>query len=603
MKKFLVSLLFTLSAFAQTTVSDTIVVTASALPEKAESTPAAVTVITKAELDQHAARDLADVLREVPGITIMRAGSSGKATSLFLRGAASTETLVLWNGIPINNPNFSGYDWGRFSSAGVEQIEVVRGPFSALYGSEAMAGVVKVLTVPQKSGVHADVAAGGHGLRNALLDGSWSGGTLQLSGSYEHRQDDGFAANDDFRQNSANAFAKWSPSSAVSIGAMARHTSYELGIPFNTNAPGTELVPSLARRQNGTETQLALPLTVTLGRFVNELTIFDSRRADLFADPEDPYGFISSRTDSSLRRARLTTRFASPLGTIIAGGESERVNVTDVTNFGPNFENGRRTDRSLFVEDRWSHELAPESRLELSAGVRHDDLDRYGTATSPRVAVAWINGQTKLRAAFGRAFRAPSVGELFFPFSGNPELRPEHARTIEFGGDFGPLSLTWFDSRYRDLIVYDPPSFLNRNIGRVRSSGLEAGIEHRIGNAVSARLSYTYLHRDDDETTGTRLARRPKHSGALFVSHRSGAVETTFALVHSGARNDVLPVFPFTLTTNRSYTTIDLGAQYHTGRFTPYVKLENATNQKYEEVLGFPSPRRRAIVGLRLSSF
>ena len=124
-------------AFSQTKVTEEIIVTASQLPETVESTPAAVTVVTREDIDRHAARDLADVLREVPGLAISRSGSLGKATSLFTRGAASTQTLVMWNGIPINNPYFAGYDWGRFSTAGVEQVEVVRGPFSALYGSEA----------------------------------------------------------------------------------------------------------------------------------------------------------------------------------------------------------------------------------------------------------------------------------------------------------------------------------------------------------------------------------------------------------------------------------------------------------------------------------
>ena len=131
--------LFAVPAFSQstqpTTINDQIVVTASSLPETLQSTPAAVTVITRKDIDERAANDVADVLREVPGLAISRTGSAGKATSLFTRGAASTQTLVLWNGIVLNNPYFSGYDWGRFSTAGVEQIEVVRGPYSALYGS------------------------------------------------------------------------------------------------------------------------------------------------------------------------------------------------------------------------------------------------------------------------------------------------------------------------------------------------------------------------------------------------------------------------------------------------------------------------------------
>src|SRR5205085_11774094 len=182
-----------------------IVVTASELPETVESTPASVTVVTREDIDERAARDVAEVLREVPGLSVSRTGSPGKQISLFTRGAASTQTLVLWNGIEINNPYFSGYDWGRFSTAGVEQIEVVRGPFSALYGSEAMAGVINVLTAPRASGWRADLESGAHGLRNANLGGARAGDALPVSAPYAHREDDGFAPNDDLREDSADA--------------------------------------------------------------------------------------------------------------------------------------------------------------------------------------------------------------------------------------------------------------------------------------------------------------------------------------------------------------------------------------------------------------
>jgi len=238
--KFILFLLF--AALPQQKISDRIVVTASDVPETIESTPAAVTVVTRKDIDERAARDVADVLREVPGLAISRTGSAGKATSLFTRGAASTQTLVLWNGIEINNPYFSGYDWGRFSTAGVEQIEVVRGPFSALYGSDAVAGVVNVLTVPSTSGFRAEVQSGGHGLRNGMVDGSWLSGANQLSVALEHRTDDGFAPNDDFRQNSGNAVWRWSPSKTFSFGVAARATSYDLGIPFNLNTTASALV-------------------------------------------------------------------------------------------------------------------------------------------------------------------------------------------------------------------------------------------------------------------------------------------------------------------------------------------------------------------------
>src|SRR5947207_11185709 len=193
MKHCLAIFLFAVPLFAQQQkIADTIVVTASELPETVESTPASVTVINKQDIDRRAARDVADLLREVPGLVFARSGSPGKATSLFTRGAASTQTLVLWNGIALNNPYFSGYDWGRFSTAGVEQIEVVRGPYSALYGSEAMAGVVNVLTNPHATGWRAEAESGSHGLRNGVFDGAWLSATSEGALAFEKRDDDGF---------------------------------------------------------------------------------------------------------------------------------------------------------------------------------------------------------------------------------------------------------------------------------------------------------------------------------------------------------------------------------------------------------------------------
>ena len=600
MKSFIIILLIAVSAAAQTPkASDEIVVTASAIPETVESTPASVTVITEKQIEQHAARDLADVLREVPGLTVSRTGSPGKATSLFTRGASSTHTLVLWNGIEINNPYFAGYDWGRFSTAGVQQVEVVRGPYSALYGSDAVSGVVNVLTNPVKSGFHGDFEAGGHGLRNAMAGGDYVTKSTQFSASYEHRNDDGFATNDDFSQNTANLFWKWTASNHFSLGLAGRHTSYDLGIPTNLNAAGTEIVPSPNRRENGTERQLAIPIAQTIGRFSYEIALSESKRNDDFNDPDDPYGYVSGTTDSTTRRARLTTRTATPIGTIVAGGEWSRATVNDVTNFGPNLDHDRRRDKSLFVEDRLEHELTPDSRLELSLGARRDDFDQFGSETSPRVAIALVHGSGKFRAAYGESFRAPSVGELFFPFSGNTSLQPEHGSSAEVGYDNGGFSVTLFHSRYRDLIVFDNVSFKFANIGRARSQGLEASLTRNVSSNYYSSISYTYLDTKQDDTGG-ELLRRPKHSGTIFIGRRVGHTDTNIALVHAGSRFDVLPVAPFSRVSDKAYTTIDVNMQLHGDRYTPYVKLENATNQHYEEVRGYPSPGRRLIFGLRL---
>lgn len=580
-------------------VKEEIVVTASALPEKVDDTPAAVTVITREEIDSRAARDVAEVLREVPGVHMSRTGSPGRATSLFTRGSNSNHTLVLWNGIEITNPYFSGYDWGRFSTVGVEQVEVVRGPYSALYGSDAVAGVVNVLTTSKRNGFRALAEGGDHGLRNGSVSGTYAGTSANFSGSFESREDEGFAFNDDFSQNSAGAAVHWNATPTFFAGLSARHTTYDLGIPTNLNASGDAIVPSPNRRQDGSERQLALPFGQTLGRFSYDVTLAESRRDDTFADPDDGFGLVRTSTESTTRRARVTTRTTTSFGTIVAGGEYEHAEVDDVTNFGPNFTGGERTERSLFVEDRITRELGTASRLELSAGLRWDDYETFGSELSPRIALAWIGGSHKIRAAFGEAFRAPAVGELYFPFAGNPDLEAESSRSFEVGYDHGSgLSATLFQSDYDELIVFDSATFIFQNVGAASARGLELALQRDVTRDVRAALSYTYT--DTEEKGADRpLLRRPEHSGSLFVAYRAGIVDTNFVVLYTGERADVLPVAPFSRANNESYTTFDANVQLDLGRFTPYLRVENLTDVEYEEVLGYPSASRRVAVGVR----
>lgn len=597
--------LIAVSAVAQSqtpAVSEEIVVTASALPERVDETPATVTVITHEDIETRIARDVSDLLREVPGVTVARIGSAGHQTSIFTRGANAAHTLVMWNGIAINTPFFGGYDWGQFSTSGIEQIEIVRGPYSALYGSDAMAGVVNIRTVPTRSGFQASVEGGGHGLLNAQVAGAHVNGGLTLSGAFESRRDDGFAENDDFDQQSANVALRWMNAAQFSIGLTARYTTYDLGVPTNLNFALDQLVPSLQRRQDGNERQIAIPIEQTLGGMQFELLLAENQREDTLDDPGDPFGPFFQNTDSRTRRARLTVRTKTSLGTIVAGAEGADTTVDDVTNFGPNFLDKERQERSLFVEDRYSRTVGT-SRLELSAGVRYDDYDEFGNETSPRLAAAWISGLNKFHAAYGEAFRAPSVGELYSPFGGNTDLRAERSRSIEAGVSHsfargGAASLTLFQDKYRDLITN--AGFTLANVGRARSRGVEVAAQGPVTANVDAGITYTYLDSEQLDS-GLDLLRRPRHSGSAFVSVRHGISELNVVLLRTGQRADILPILPFTRTTSESHTTIDANVQFDLGRFTPYVKLENLTDVEYEEVRGYVSPSRRAVVGVRFT--
>lgn len=610
-----VVLLFTIPLLAQSgddlqsattaQLESEIVVSASALPEEVATTPTTVTVITREEIEQRKERDLSELLREVPGIVLARTGSEGKATSLFMRGADSTHTLVMWNGVKMNNPYFGGYDWGQFSTAGIEQVEIIRGPFSALYGSDAYAGAVSVMSGSRGNDFDLDLQVGENGLMNGLADASFEAGAIRGNVAYDRRQDDGFADNDEYEQTNIIGGVTWAPSRNFSVGVQLRNSEYELGIPFSTNAAADALVPSLRRGQEGSESQIAIPIRHRLGRFSWDLTLTQSELDYEFEDPDDPYGFTFSNTEAQTERGRLVARFeAGWLGTISFGAESETAEVDAITAYGPTVANRERENTSYFVEDRISHVFESGNRFELSAGVRHDDFDELGTETTPRVAAAWVAGSNKFRAAYGEGFRAPSLAELYYPFLGNEALGAEHSRNFEVGfdrfiSDLAAFSLTVFRSDYEDMISAAPPTFQYQNIGAVESQGVEVGLRAPVG-PFSSSLSYTYLDAESVETGEERL-RRPKHSGSVSLRYVSGAIDTTLSVAHSGERSDILPVLPFSVTMNEAYTRGDLLVQYRGRSWTPYVRVENVSDEEYEEALGYASPGRRALLGLRYS--
>lgn len=591
------AILFVLFSQQNSTLSDRIVVTASDLPETIESTPASVTVVTKKEIDDRAARDLVDVLREVPGISVSRTGSLGKSSSLFMRGASSKQTLVLWNGIEINDPYFSGYNWGQFSTAGVERVEVARGPFSSLYGADAVGGVVNIITTGASDRTTIDLAGGGHGLVNGVVSVAQTEGAASFNATVEHRQDDGFAPNDNDRQNSLLGGFTYAASKSLSLGLAGRYANYDLGVPRNTNAFATAYVATPHHREHGKEWQLSVPVTAELGRVHAEAHVAESHRDDSLVDP-DAASFGETR--SSRRLARVTFRVATAAGTIIAGADGDRSAAANRDNFGLDIDTHHRTSNSLFIEDRLTRATG-NGNLDVSLGLRRDHYTTFGSETSPRVAVAWSKNGQKFRAAYGQAFRAPQIGELYLPFFGNPDLAAERSRTTEIGYDRylrdATLSITAFHNDFTNLIVYDTLANHFANIGKARSKGVELGASDRIG-ALTLGASYTYLD-TAEEPSGEQLLRRPRHSGSLSVGYDSGTIGAQLVVARVGDRRDVNDLFPFNTPVNRGYTKSDLTLRWHRGAIEPYARIENLTNSKYEEVLGYPSPTRRAILGLR----
>jgi vitamin B12 transporter len=583
-------------ALAQTAVvpqfQDTVVVSASLESEDQADVPAAVTVIQKEEIEARQSHDLSDAVATVPGVAVMQAGPPGQQTSLFLRGAESEQTLLLWNGIPLNDPYFGGANWQFVPTDGVARIEVVRGPYSALYGSNAVGGVIQVFTGAEQGG-KLTLEGGEHGYGRAGLAAGADVGRLRLDATGHIRRGGGELVNDDFDSEEGVARALWSLRPGMSLGVLARADDSDTGIPLAGRTPTPD------RKITWREREVAVPFNAKTGSWDFEAQLSRTTFDAGYRAPADPSGFTASDTESEGTRGRAVATWHSGEKLWLAfGSEAERLEVTSSSNFGLNLDAARQKTWAVFGQG--SYAVGP---VRLDLGVRRDDNDVFGIQTSVRTGVVVRAGKgTRLRASYGQAFRAPSLGELYFPFSGNPDLQPEIGESWELGIEHEvhgvTLSLTGFRNRQHDLIDFDFVSFRNVNIGRTRSRGVEAGIGVHRG-IVDARWNASWLDAED-RATGLALLRRPEWASNLVLTVSPGVWSFNLEGRWVGDRDDVDPV-SFLRADNPSYLRVDLAARWKAlARLSPYARIENVADATYEEVLGFPAPGRTLIGGIAL---
>ncbi len=576
-------------------VSETIVVTATAFPEAESETGASTTVITRERIERSGFRTVLEVLRSVPGLDVVRSGSDGSVTSVFLRGSNSTHTLVLVDGARANSPFFSGYDFSALTTENVERIEIVRGPFSALYGSDALGGVIQIFTRPvtfSPTG-RVTVEAGAAGQRQGSLFFSAGAGPLAAAASYRNARVGGDRTNADWREQNGSLRLEGRLGEAVRLALEGSILDGEVGIP----GPVGQETP---RARGGfREERIALPVTFRSASG-HEASLLLARVASKpsFRNPDDPFGFTSSDTNARTWQARASDTWKAGRQTLTALASWERWTVHDQSSFGVNLKNDRST--------LWGAGLQEALRLGqewiATIGVRYDHHSEFGHAWSPRATLSWLSpgARWKLRGSVGRAFRAPSMGELFFPGSGNPNLQPERSTSYELGverylsGGRVEASLFWND--LADLIDFDFATFKNFNIGRARTRGVELSWRQQLAAQLEVDAGYTYL-RGEDRTTGRELLRRPRHRAFAGLTWRLVRALTLSPRATFVARRDDVDPLTFSRIQDPSYFRYDLFARYELAFFVPYLRLENLTDLRYQEAAGFPAPRRRYAAG------
>ncbi|MGH7719071.1 MAG: TonB-dependent receptor plug domain-containing protein [Gemmatimonadaceae bacterium] len=622
-----------------------VVVTATRIPVALNAPIAPVSVITGEELRARGITSLADALRAVPGAVVTPSGSFGATTSLFLRGGESDYVRVLVDGIPVNDPG-GVFDLSALSTDNIDRIEVVRGPVSVLYGSEAVTGVVQVFTRRGESGPRLQAAArgGSHGSLDAgatVLGGGEEGGVPSYSIGAAHHTTDGILPFNNRYYNTVVsgagrlAFGAWTDVQLSLRGSRSRYH-------YPTNSFGA-LTDSNAFRDSE---RLALGFEVGhrfTPRVDARLTLSSSQvdarnddRSDSPGDTLGSYGFIS-HADVYRRSvgARVNVRLMEN-GVLTLGAEHERQRETSsfesLSEFGPFAASFRARRRNTAGYAQLVGDLG--ERISYSAGLRHDDNQRFGPFTTYRVSVgAEVAPATRLRAALGAAFKEPSFLESFAGsgLQENRDLEPERSRSWELGverdvlSDRLRLAATYFDQRFRDLIQFTPlpagTGFFGtfRNLPAARSRGVELQSRLTTAPGLSAGASYTWLRTrvtdagagattDSTFVSGERLLRRPTHLASLDLGYTSAARGSiALAANYVGKRDDLdFSKFPAPRIVLPAYTRVDLSAEAwitRRTRATPLaltVRIENLFDESYEPVYNFRAPGRTILAGARV---
>ncbi len=616
-------------------LSSKVVVTAQALPLEAESSPAPLTILTREQIDQRVMTSLPDLLATQPGFSLGRTGPEGGSASLFLDGGNSNYTKVLVDGAPVNTPG-GLIDFSNLTLDNIDKIEIVHGAESALYGSDAMDGVIQIFThrgttrIPEFT-AFADGGnfATGHG--GAELSGLL--GRFDYSAAVSDLETGGQGLNDAFRNRTLSGNFGWRISDTARINLALRDNDSKAGTPGQTLLFPASPTNNIALQDfdaglradftTGSHWHHQLTGTELYFREVNfdfSSTLYQYNRA----------GFTGEST-------YLVRAFA-----LTAGYEYEVEN--GLLSFLGKHE--RRNNQAGFLDARWQ----PVARLTFSAGARAEANANFGTRVVPRAGVSYALriaqgafGDTRLHATYGQGIVEPRFDQSFGNdpcFPGNPDLSPEQSRTFHAGveqklaSERVRIAADYFDSRFHNIIGFlvltTPPagcsqaefdsniasfgtgagSFFNTNLARARGANFSG--EARITRWLSGSANYTYdstrtlsaptdpANLDPNYLPGGRLLRRPVNSGNITLNANYWRMNWNVSGYFTGQRFDYN--FPGQII-NPGYALINLAATYKVARgFSVYGRISNLANKQYQEVYGFPALGREFRIGLKYST-
>ncbi len=621
-------------SFAQTdsvkTTLSEIVISATKTETPYYAIGSSVSVISSEMIQQKQLRTVIDALREIPGLAVIQQGGPGKLTYVTMRGANSNHTLVILDGVKLNDPSSpsNAFDFSSLSTFDIERIEVVRGPQSTLYGSDAIAGVINIIT---KKGNGKPVysffseagsnkyyntnlsAMGTYGIVNYAFSGSQNGsdGVSAASSANGNSEKDGFSNTGftgklgfDISKNiGANLMYKFTKTKAD------LDQNEMLGDDPNFTYRMEEHLWKIKAAVNMFDNIWSQQFSASyIKRFNNTVDLADEKRKSTSSD---------SYNNSNRYKIEWQNNVSLPFNLISFGLESE--SETAATSYSSNgdwgpfnsiFPSQSIKTNGVYLQDQFS----VDNSLFATVGVRYDSNEKFGDITTFRIAPSYfINAtNTKIKFTYGSGFKAPSLFYLFDPAFGNPDLKPEKSKGWDFGFEQSLLnnslffSATIFNMNIDNLFGYDA-NFRTINIAKASTKGIEISTKLKPIDKVHLTANYTFNETKDEyegsEDSGQSLLRRPKHQLSMNMSYLLSE-DTNFNLQYqyTGERDDKdFSGWPAKRVTMDAYSLVNLSASQ---RLFNYVKLnvriENLFDTKYEEVLYYGTLNRSVYLGVEV---
>jgi outer membrane cobalamin receptor len=628
-------------------VAERIVVSATRTEAPAGQVAASMTVFDAAAIERKQQPLLADLLRDAPGTTIVRTGGLGTVTSLFVRAGESNYTKVLLDGVPLNEPG-GAFNLSNVTTENLDRVEFVRGANSALYGSDAMTGVIQLFTrrgTSNRPRGTARVEAGSFATTRGSAGVSGRAGRFDYSADVAAVTTDNEAPNNEFENLTLSGAGGTSLGHGATLRLLARAERGKTGTPGQT-AFGRPDMDAFYKRHDGV---WGASFDQIAGRLRQQATyglaISHQASTNLLADPDyvpsfegrtAPFVFsdftFDSRTDLRRHRASYqfdgtlpSARFGTHVETALVDWDGERATLTDALNDPANPARASRDNVGLTLQHQ-----ALWARVFVTAGVRFEHNASFGSATVPRLAAAWYlregNGRlgtTRLHASAGKGIKEPTILQSFSKnpfFLGNPDLLPERTRAVDagveqrFGGDRVRVDVTWFDNRYENIIAtqtisFSPFTSQYFNVGLTTARGAELTGDVALVSGFRANGGYTFTDSEIEKSTssnavfkaGNPAFRRPRHSGFAGVSWTDSRVAVELNGSFAGRRvdSDFSSLVP-AMTSNEGYALWNVRGSFQlTSVFAVTGAIDNLGGSDHMDPLGYPVLGRAARIGVR----